>query len=76
MVLWNTKIAYQMGEILRLPAYAGELGPEAITIGLSSSVPIRLHPQPSAMIDGVNRPGLTVLSLYELQLQRRLNRAQ
>jgi hypothetical protein len=50
-------------------------GPQSRLVGLTGNAPIaleRFNPQP--YIEGLNRPGIAVPSLYEYQLARRLGR--
>ena len=72
LVLWNVRISYGLPHAMRLPAYLGELGPRATAVGLSSTVPVRLQSDPAAYLNGVNRPGMSLPSLYKRQLQHRL----
>ncbi|MDE2731465.1 MAG: glycosyl hydrolase family 28-related protein [Bacteroidota bacterium] len=70
LILWH--LEYRPQESFRLPAFGGELGPRAIAVGLSSTVPIRVQLHPKTFTEGFNRPGLTTPSLYLEQLQQRL----
>lgn len=72
MVLWHTDIRYVRNTTLRLPAYTGELGSEAVVVGLSSSVPIRFQTHHGTHLEGINRSGISAPSLYDIQLRRRL----
>lgn len=72
IVLWHTDIRYVRNTTLRLPAYTGELGSEAVVVGLSSSVPIRFQTHYGTHLEGINRSGISAPSLYDIQLRRRL----
>jgi len=49
-------------------------GPHARIVGFSANRPITIAYGPDAYIEGMNRPGIGVPSLYEYQLRRRLER--
>ena len=72
VLVWNAHVRYAEPNSIRLPAYAGALGPEAMIVGVTSTVPMRLQAPASAWLEGINRLGLTVPSLYDLQLRQRL----
>ena len=72
MIMWNTRVRYEHAEAMRLPAYLGELGDQAMVIGLDSNVPVRMDTSPDTYVEGVNRPSMMLPSLYQHQLQRRL----
>ena len=49
-------------------------GPSARIVGLHGSYPISLRYGPDPYVEGLNRPGIAVPSLYEYQLRQRLAR--
>ncbi len=46
-------------------------GPHARIVGFSANRPITFEYGPDAYVEGVNRPGISVPSLYEYQLRQR-----
>jgi hypothetical protein len=47
--------------------------PRARIVGLRGNYPFSLHYGPDAHVEGLNRPGIAVPSLYDHQLQERLH---
>ena len=74
--LWNIQIQFTSevpdGETIELKGE--DEGPHARIVGFSANRPITFEYGPDAYIEGVNRPGISVPSLYEYQLRRRLKR--
>ena len=66
-VLWNITVQYEGPEAMRLPAYVGELAPPAMLIGLHAHVPVRMTRAAGVHLEGINRPGQSVPSLYAYQ---------
>jgi hypothetical protein len=48
--------------------------PSARLVGIYGNVPIDLTYGPNGYLEGINRPGINIPSLYEYQLERRLSR--
>ena len=71
---WNIRISFEQPNAIRLPAYLGavEEGRAVRIVGLKANVPVRFEYGSDTYIEGVNRPGITVPSLYRYQLRRRL----
>ena len=74
--LWDIRIDFAPevpdGETIELKGE--DEGPHARIVGFSANRPITFAYGPDAYIEGVNRPGISVRSLYEYQLHRRLKR--
>ncbi len=47
-------------------------GPAARIVGFYGNRPLKLHYGPNAYVEGLNRPGIAVPSLYEYQLSKRV----
>lgn len=73
-VFWNVRLRFQFPEPETLPVEVRGItdGPSARLIGLRANYPIELSYGPDAYVEGLNRPGLAVPSLYEYQLRKRL----
>ncbi len=72
--LWNIQIRFTAdvpaGKPVRLK---GEKeGPHARIVGFSANRDVRFNYGPDAYLEGINRPGIAVPSLYEHQLRQRL----
>jgi hypothetical protein len=71
---WNISIHFngagQPPDTVQIPGISD--GPGAYLVGISGTLPIRLTYGPDAVIEGLNRPGIAVPSLYTYQLQQRL----
>ncbi|WP_263790767.1 T9SS type A sorting domain-containing protein [Salinibacter sp.] len=72
--LWNLEVGTQNASGTTVDLEDVETAPYARIIGVhGSDRPIEWEYGPNAYIEGLNRPGIDVPSLYEYQLQRRLN---
>ncbi len=71
---WNISIRFngagQPPNTVRIPGI--DDGPGAYLIGISGNLPIHLTYGPDPVIEGLNRPGIALPSLYTYQLQQRL----
>ena len=58
----------------RIPVRSNDItdGPSAYFIGLQSDTPLMFNYGPNAYIEGLNRPGIAIPSLYEYQLKQRI----
>jgi Pectate lyase superfamily protein len=74
--LWNIQIEFTSalpdGETIELKGE--DEGPHARIVGFSANRPITFEYGPDAYIEGVNRPGISVPSLYQYQLRQRSKR--
>lgn len=74
--LWNIQMEFTSevpdGETIELKGE--DEGPHARIVGFSANRPMTFEYGPDAYVEGVNRSGISVPSLYEYQLRRRLKR--
>lgn len=74
--LWNIQIEFtpEVPDGQTIDLKGEDEGPHARIVGFSANRPIAFKYGPEAYIEGVNRPGIAVPSLYEYQLRQRLKR--
>ena len=71
-VFWS--ISGYLTRTVRLPAFVGSLGNQALVVGLDFYVPVRLALAPGTHVEGVNQSWSTVQSLYNAQIRARLGK--
>lgn len=75
---WNIRVTYSQKETFGAQVTQRKIqdGSNVRIVGLSANIPIKLNYQPDAYIEGLNRSGISVASLYRYQLEKRLEGAQ
>ncbi|PAP75877.1 hypothetical protein [Rubrivirga marina] len=75
VTFWNVRLTVERPEAFAAPVHLGGVrdSSRAHVVGLTANVPVEID-YPGAVVEGTNRPGLGVRSLYAHQLHRRLAR--
>ena len=70
---WNVRLTVEQPEAFRSPIVLGGVADSsrAHVVGFQSNVPVEIH-YPGAVVEGTNRPGLAIPSLFDHQRRRRL----
>lgn len=70
---WNVRLTVEQPDAFDHPVVLGGVADSsrAHIVGFTSNVPVEID-YPGAVVEGTNRPGIAVPSLYDYQLQRRL----
>jgi hypothetical protein len=71
--MWNIRINYLVPHptAKTIPLKGVPDGVAARLVGISANHPMRLEYAPSPYVEGLNKPGIAVPSLYEHQLSAR-----
>ena len=72
---WNIQVDFTFSKPndLPLPIKGVTNGPSARLVGITANYPMTISYGPEAYMEGINRPGIAVGSLYEYQLKKRLS---
>jgi len=72
---WNIQVnfTFTKPEELPLPIKGVTNGPSARLVGITANYPVSISYGPAAYMEGINRSGIAVSSLYDYQLKKRLS---
>jgi hypothetical protein len=70
---WNIQVEYKFPEPgnLPMPVKGVTNGPSARLVGITANYQIKIDYGPNVYMEGINRPGIAVKSLYDYQLKKR-----
>ena len=70
---WNIQVdfTFPKPEKLPMPIQGVTNGPSGRLVGITANYPMTIDYGPGAYMEGINRPGIAVHSLYEYQLNKR-----
>jgi hypothetical protein len=72
---WNIQVnfTFPKPENLPIPIQGVTNGPSARLVGITANYPMKIDYGPGVYMEGINRPGIAVSSLYDYQLKQRLS---
>ncbi len=72
---WNIQVdfTFPKPEKLPMPIQGVTNGPSGRLVGITANYPMTIDYGPGVYMEGINRPGITVSSLYDYQLKQRLS---
>lgn len=73
---WNIKLDFEFENAALDTIMIGNIedGPSVRMVGITANYPISVNYGPNAYLEGMNQPNITIPSLYEFQLKKRLEK--